>query len=438
MGLVTAPGSAAPWVLATYWGAVGGLVAFGVAGLASIGLFLLALAAVLVAVAVSPSPPCGDRRSPASSSGCPRPRSTSPGSTAVARAWSAPPTAPRPRASTRGARGRSSPPACCWPAAGSACSPRPGGGRGRCPGRRSRRWVRRLARRLGDRDCLSRPRGDHPDAAGRARGPDGAVRTGRQPLVAAHLRARRARRRRGGARAHRRRAGCAAVRGRLHLRGNRVRQPRREGRLARPPARSTRPSTASSRAASSTTRCSTRSSTSPWPAGCGSPGSSRTGAATSPSTASGRRWRPAGVAVASVMWANNEVGTVQPVAELAAVAREHGVPFHTDAVQAVAHLPVRFDESGADLMTVSAHKIGGPVGRRRPPGPPRRPARARSPTVADRSGRCAAARSTRPASTPSRSRSRRPWRCATSRRSGSWCCATGCSRARSRWAWASR
>ena len=40
------------------------------------------------------------------------------------------------------------------------------------------------------------------------------------------------------------------------------------------------------------------------------------------------------------MWANNEVGTVQPVAELAAVAREHGVPFHTDAVQAVAHLPV--------------------------------------------------------------------------------------------------
>ena len=71
---------------------------------------------------------------------------------------------------------------------------------------------------------------------------------------------------------------------------------------------------------------------------------------------------PGGVAVASVMWANNEVGTVQPVAELAAVAREHGVPFHTDAVQAVAHLPVRFDESGADLMTVSAHKIGGPVG----------------------------------------------------------------------------
>ncbi|MGL5864674.1 MAG: cysteine desulfurase family protein [Dermatophilaceae bacterium] len=68
------------------------------------------------------------------------------------------------------------------------------------------------------------------------------------------------------------------------------------------------------------------------------------------------------VSLVSVMWANNEVGTVQPVAELAAVAREHGVPFHTDAVQAVAHLPARFDDSGADLMTVSAHKVGGPHG----------------------------------------------------------------------------
>ena len=71
---------------------------------------------------------------------------------------------------------------------------------------------------------------------------------------------------------------------------------------------------------------------------------------------------PDDVALASVMWANNEVGTVQPIAELAAVAHEHGVPFHTDAVQAVAHLPVRFDESGADLMTISAHKVGGPLG----------------------------------------------------------------------------
>jgi cysteine desulfurase len=68
------------------------------------------------------------------------------------------------------------------------------------------------------------------------------------------------------------------------------------------------------------------------------------------------------VALVSVMWANNEVGTIQPVAELAAVAREHGVPFHTDAVQAAAQIPVDFAASGASAMTVSAHKLGGPVG----------------------------------------------------------------------------
>ncbi|WP_404386760.1 cysteine desulfurase [Knoellia locipacati] len=68
------------------------------------------------------------------------------------------------------------------------------------------------------------------------------------------------------------------------------------------------------------------------------------------------------VALVSVMWANNEVGTVQPVADLAAAAHEAGVPFHTDAVQAVGQLPVDFAASGADLLTVSAHKVGGPVG----------------------------------------------------------------------------
>lgn len=68
------------------------------------------------------------------------------------------------------------------------------------------------------------------------------------------------------------------------------------------------------------------------------------------------------VSLVSVMWANNEVGTVQPVAELAAAARQAGVPFHTDAVQALGHLPVSFTSSGADLMTVTAHKLGGPVG----------------------------------------------------------------------------
>ncbi len=68
------------------------------------------------------------------------------------------------------------------------------------------------------------------------------------------------------------------------------------------------------------------------------------------------------VSLVSVMWANNEVGTVQPIGDLAAVARAHGIPIHSDAVQAVGHLPVDFAASGLDLMTVSAHKLGGPVG----------------------------------------------------------------------------
>ncbi|MBW8484484.1 cysteine desulfurase family protein [Actinomadura parmotrematis] len=68
------------------------------------------------------------------------------------------------------------------------------------------------------------------------------------------------------------------------------------------------------------------------------------------------------VALVTVMWANNEVGTVQPVAELAAIAAEHGVPFHTDAVQAAGVLPVSFAASGARALTLSGHKIGGPLG----------------------------------------------------------------------------
>jgi cysteine desulfurase len=71
---------------------------------------------------------------------------------------------------------------------------------------------------------------------------------------------------------------------------------------------------------------------------------------------------PGSVALVTVMWANNEVGTVQPIAELAGIAREHGIPFHTDAVQAAGQLPVSFAASGADAMTVTAHKFGGPVG----------------------------------------------------------------------------
>lgn len=68
------------------------------------------------------------------------------------------------------------------------------------------------------------------------------------------------------------------------------------------------------------------------------------------------------VAMVSVMWANNEVGTVMPAAELAAVAAEFGVPLHTDAVQAIGQLPVDFGASGAAAMSVTAHKFGGPTG----------------------------------------------------------------------------
>ena len=71
---------------------------------------------------------------------------------------------------------------------------------------------------------------------------------------------------------------------------------------------------------------------------------------------------PASVALVSVMWANNEVGTVQPVAELAAVAHRFDVPFHSDAVQALGGVPVHFAEAGVDALTVTGHKIGGPLG----------------------------------------------------------------------------
>ncbi|MCX5073239.1 cysteine desulfurase [Streptomyces sp. NBC_00513] len=71
---------------------------------------------------------------------------------------------------------------------------------------------------------------------------------------------------------------------------------------------------------------------------------------------------PSDVALATVMWANNEIGTVFPVRELADIAGEFGIPLHSDAVQAVGQLDVRFGDSGLAAMTVSGHKVGGPYG----------------------------------------------------------------------------
>ncbi|MEV6065512.1 cysteine desulfurase family protein [Nocardia sp. NPDC052001] len=67
-------------------------------------------------------------------------------------------------------------------------------------------------------------------------------------------------------------------------------------------------------------------------------------------------------ALVSVMWANNEVGTVQPIAELAAVAQEFDVPMHSDAVQAGAQLPIDFGRSGLAAASFAGHKVGGPHG----------------------------------------------------------------------------
>lgn len=68
------------------------------------------------------------------------------------------------------------------------------------------------------------------------------------------------------------------------------------------------------------------------------------------------------VALVSVMWANNEVGTIMPIADLAAVAAEFEVPMHSDAVQAVGQIPVDFAASGLSAMSIAAHKFGGPTG----------------------------------------------------------------------------
>ncbi len=71
---------------------------------------------------------------------------------------------------------------------------------------------------------------------------------------------------------------------------------------------------------------------------------------------------PESVALVSVMWANNEVGTLQPLDGVVAATAPHGIPVHTDAVQAVGSVPVDFAASGVDALALAGHKVGGPFG----------------------------------------------------------------------------
>ena len=68
------------------------------------------------------------------------------------------------------------------------------------------------------------------------------------------------------------------------------------------------------------------------------------------------------VALVTVLWANNEVGTIQPIARIVELAAAHGVPVHSDAVSAYGHIPIDFHATGLAALSISAHKVGGPVG----------------------------------------------------------------------------
>ena len=64
----------------------------------------------------------------------------------------------------------------------------------------------------------------------------------------------------------------------------------------------------------------------------------------------------------SIMFANNEIGTIEPIQEIGRIAHEHGIVFHTDAVQAYGHVPIHVDEMNIDILSASGHKLGGPKG----------------------------------------------------------------------------